>query len=196
MADALADGLSVSEAAERLNVSYKSAEMALARLRSKAHAVMRAGAAAIVPPVLRLWRHSTVRAATVSTSTVAAGLVVLFLASPPPSSLRPSPAHRHASAPVHAIDHVEKLAMRTAVSHHGVQRTAIASLRQHRDSSSRRASHRSHPLLRVPGTRTHGVDIGESGVDRTHPHESILDSVRRCIRNGVGLDPQALGCRG
>lgn len=182
-------GLTLPESAEHLGITYRAAENALGRARRRLRAAWRATAALLGV----LWTRRSGKAAGVAAAVPAALAAALALVVVPHASARlgqvpPAAEGLHA---VHAT------LTRDAASA-GPAPKARASARPRAPgalAAAPAASPASRVVARTPAVRAGRVEVGPVPVTQRYPDESLVESVRRCVENGVSVDPTRLGCR-
>lgn len=181
-------GHSISESAALLGISYKAAENALGRARSKLRTLWRATAALIA----LLWglgrRPGAATVVVPVLVAVAAGLAL------------PGPRGGDAPVPFASVPsdtlRQHNLAAATAPTAptSDVRPSAVG-----RPASDARPTARATPPARaVSRTRPvngGAVQIGEAGIDRRHEDETFQQTLERCVQRGIVVRPDRVECR-
>jgi RNA polymerase sigma-70 factor (ECF subfamily) len=178
-----AAGHTVRSAASKLGLTYKGAESAFTRGRQHARtawqstlAVLHGGAAAI---------RRVLRSAPAMTATVAAAFL-LTIASLPEGVLAPPPGADPGQA--------QELAPRQVPFVSVVPAADIASsVTPHSRVSSDGSVPRRTVLRTGPVGDRRVVQTGV-GVEHRHPEETLVDTVERCVENGVIISPTKVDC--
>lgn len=193
-----ADGLDIAEIAAELGVSYRAAEGALGRARGRLRKAWAATAALLSP--LLLWRPRRL-AAVASPAAVAVALVTAIAVGPhgqpPAAGPQPraaQPAGQRAAEPPRAVPPTAA----TAVPAPPTARPAAPD--DPPPAPAPRAAPSAAPAARPVATtapvNVGPAKVGRAAVEQTRPDEPLVDSVRRCLKDGISTDPQALICRG
>lgn len=173
--------------AERLGMSVKAVESALDRARRQMRAIAKAAAGALAILIAPRERHGR-EAATLGVLTVASSAFA-FIALPHSTPIEAPPA-----IAVH-VTH-DRLA-------EGVPGAGPYLAAGERSTSESRPSStgvvftgRDTPsVATVPGVATPLVQVGPSSVDREHEEETFLDTVQRCLEEGLIVEPTHVECR-
>lgn len=183
-----ASGLSLSEIAAQMNETYKTVESLLSRARGSIRTTL-GTASAFLLVIFFGRRRPPLTALPVAGAIAAASLSVLYVWTPAVTPHPPAP-----------------ISLRLAIPAFLPSRT-VAPLRP--ASNAKRMSHERSPSslkmavadpiqpttqLVAPG-QAGPVRHGAVEVTRSHKDESLVDSTMRCLRNGVDINPDRIGCR-
>jgi len=179
-----ADGESVAAIATTMSLSEKAVESLLGRARNAARAIV-AGLGSSGALAFGWARRAESNTAPVAISTAMAFAVTTIAAAHlgvahVPGSTASAVAHRP-----HSV--VDELAAR---------RTArwVPVMAAHPASAAARPGE--HAAVRTRRGVTVGeVKVNDSGSGRTDPHQSLVDSLKACIGEGVEVSPTYVGCR-
>lgn len=178
-----ADGRSVIDVAQALDVSLKAAESLLSRAR----ATVRRGLGAVAPIFLVLRRkHQTV--APLAVTTAALSTLLLLVPGVPGHAAKPRMTpHR-----VHTVPTVADTAVQTPARIH----RAPAPDQSHRNRHLTASTASSHRTL----VASRDADIGpahvhDGGAGWTHTDQSLAQSIRQCLDKGVDVSTSYVGCK-
>lgn len=179
-----ADGRSVIDVAQALDVSPKAAESLLSRAR----ATVRRGLGALTPIFLVLRRkHQTVAPLAVSTAALS---TLLLLAPSVPGHAAKSPMTPHR---VHTVPTVADAAVQAPERTH----QAPAPGQSHTiKSTTTPPAGSSHRTLVAPREAHVGpLQVHDGGAGWTHAEQSLSQSIRQCLDEGVDVSTSYVGCK-
>jgi RNA polymerase sigma factor (sigma-70 family) len=188
-----AHGHTAGQAAEALGVTYKAAESAYTRARTRMRAIWRAAAALFGILWGRPVRESAPVAVPVAASVAVALLAVLGVVVPAddgqanPGSGRPLVEAGRAEAAVRAVPQVQ--AARRPVRPAPAPSAARPAPR---DPPSPAAA----PIRLVPQSSAGPAYVTGVRVGEERPEESVTETVERCLREGVIVTPSHVDCAG
>ncbi len=196
-----AAGLTLPEIADELGVTYRAAEGALGRARTRLRRAWAATAALLWPFALGRARRLSVLAGPPTAAAALVAVVILTTGSaphaaagtPPQTPAGPAPHDAHAAergtaGPTPQTRSATATPSPTAVTGRGRPGPATA-------RPAPAATPGSQSVATTPPLRVGDAHAGPATVDRARPDEPFLDTVRRCLRDGLSTDPQGLGCR-
>ena len=189
-----AHGLDVSQIAAELGVTYKAAENALGRARTKMRAAWSATAALI--GVLLGRRPRREPAAVVAAPLAAAAFVLAVLAPAAQPDVQPEPPP--ATAAANGGSTATAPAAMSATAEGPALPPPAAPTQPALDGPSKPPPPPTGPapertIVERP-VDAGPVQVGRVYVEEHRQDEPMLDSVRRCVAEGVSLDPSHLGC--
>jgi RNA polymerase sigma factor (sigma-70 family) len=183
-----ADGHAVAEIASRLDVSEKAAESLLSRARTAARAIVSA-ASAVVALVLLVVRRTRPTAVAASSAAFTLALAAPFLA--------PSYDHGHANVLRSVPSVLSSTTARAGLGRLPAMRFVLARTHgrfAHAESMSR--AHRPGHTFRRPLVVNAGpVTVRNDGSNMQRPNENLLQSLQRCITDGVEVSAEYVGCK-
>lgn len=187
-------GLSLTESAERMGVTYKSAENALRRARNALRAV------AAIPGFLLARSLRRLRAAVTAPALAAAAVVVTMVSpgghgsAPAIASHAPRIAAQFDSSSAH---HAASSGSADSPDHVGVPSRRSTGVTSSGASSDAGRSARTTTILvpQVSGPRDSGSDGPLLSTTRHDGAQSLAESVTACLTAGISLQIQDLGCR-
>jgi RNA polymerase sigma factor (sigma-70 family) len=177
-----ADGRSAAQIAADLDCSYKTVESLTSRARGQLRQVLAASLSALVAATCTLRRIARTGGAVVATAVVAAAMLLTQHQSVSTHGLaRPSPvvSDREVSAGLVRLAVAPGVGLRSPTPrsvHAPVGRTAS------RDAV-------------LDGTTAGPVRIGQTTLERQNDDESLTDSAVGCLRHGVDVNAEHVGCR-
>lgn len=186
-----AAGYGAADAAAALDVSYKTAESAYTRARTKMRAIWRAAAALLG---ILWWRPVRPRADATAVALAASAAVVLVVLPgttqsadatvPPPLAAPGQAATRSASS---ELPH--RSSWSVAAQPEAPDEPAVPlRVDEPRPSGPR-------PTAQAPSLAAAGAETGETRLVREHDEESFTETVQRCIDAGVLVSPTHIECR-
>lgn len=192
-----AQGLTVTQTAEALGLTYKAAEASLTRARSRLKGIWRAAGGLFG---ILWWRpERQLRTATVA-AVAAAGAVLTLNAVPPDASgggptgaPQVSPS---AVEPARAVVPGERVAPRPAAAIRPARPapTAPVAVRERApEPATPRPQPSTVPVFSTGRVQTGPVSGGASG-QFEHPEESFTDTLQRCLEQGAVVTPYHVEC--
>ena len=181
-----AEGRSVAETASLLGISYKAVESAFTRGRTALKALWRATLAVLAGVTIRVLRLPPKLATTAvlaAAATLAIGVLQLLPSARAPDALVQASPGRAAVYTAAASDFRVAAAVSTATTPR-VQ----TSMPPH--SAQKRV------LAAVQPPKAGELRTGQLRVTKNHEHESLSESLQRCIRRGITISPSKINCRG
>lgn len=185
-----AEGRSVAEVAEAMQLSTKAAESLLSRARSSLRSVVASGVVAVAV-MIRTLRRSALPAVSVGALAVAALTPALW-------PVR-TPSQANGATTLHSTKAI--VVARAADRREPTTQPVNARSREHLSSSST-----PHPTAtnsdRLPKELVPDRELQagpahahDKGAGRTHTDESVQESVQRCLEQGVAVSTTYIGCR-
>jgi RNA polymerase sigma factor (sigma-70 family) len=180
-----ADGRSVGDVAEALEVSPKAAESLLSRAR----ATLRRGLVAVVAFPLFVRRSARTSAPLVAT---AATLSTLFVLAPSIGGHIATPAVTH-----HSVRPMKSVYATKVAAHSPAAQRVVTQRISHR-SAPRITSDSASGRVVVPARDVHvgPAHVHQGGAGWTHPEQSLAQSVQQCVDKGVVVTSNYVGCAG
>lgn len=181
------EGLAVSQIAQRLQVSEKAVESLLSRARTAARAVLRPALAGLAA-VMAVAKRGLPTATAMSSAALVLALLVPTLGQPgTPTRFRNTrglPATSSVlSRVVLAVDVQPSTPLRPA--HH--ERARIASAL---------GTGTGREYVRQPSSTSLGpVKVNDAGAGKRRPDETFVQSVERCVTQGIEVSARYVGCR-
>lgn len=186
-----AAGCGAAEAAAALDVSYKTAESAYTRARTKMRAIWRAAAALLG---VLWWRPVRPRAEATVVALAASAAVVLVLLPGATQRADATVIPQRAEPAQAATPSAPSILPRRgggSVAEQPEPRTETVTPRRV-DEPGRSAP---HLTAQAPSLSAAGAETGETRLVREHDEESFTETLQRCIDAGILVSPTHIECR-